>query len=472
MLKFVACPGCEQEHLLPAVVSFEVKLECPQCGETLDLASYLADHHSVWKVIQAPSTHPLANSAIAEAVANSADPITGAATDYSDEELRLVEEETSTNSASGEIKLGEVVERPAAKQPWLETQPITHEQYERIKRKNRSPIWSMLQIALGGLAAFPLALLILWWGLGRDFGGTGPKVAEYAPWLVPSKFHPESEAEASENNLPSAKPSPGQSGFRNFDDVLAPDSAKKDRNGKDRAESSPPALPTLQASSGSDSDAGSSASATPPVASLDRAAMLAANEKASVTKSTDAPKVEDNIFARITRCEQQIESWRTAVLSGEGDRRQIAQDIYGELLAISENLGSFPEDSPIFRVIRDKLQPVSRAVKRQPDVRKIIVQGAQHWSSNLETDQVNPLALICEIEAVEETPDGWIVSPLAKDCPDVITTIEIPSSIAPQLEPGQQLLLLGLLEATAGKNGDEPQAPKRPNFRAYYLHGQ
>jgi hypothetical protein len=485
MLKFVACPGCEQEHLLPPSVSLEVSLECPQCGEKLNLASYVAEHFSVWKVTHDPATHPLANSAIAESVTNSINSTTNAKPANSlGKDLELVEENAGQDDDSPvDLKLEEVVERPAAKKPWLETQPITHEQFERMKRKDRSPIWTILQIALGGLSAFPLALVILWWGLGRDFGGAGPTVAKYAPWLVPSKFHPASDSEDSVEDLASAKPSPGQSGFRNFDDVLPPDPSDLDSSDlgpsdQDSDVMSSPSLPTLQANSGVDSapildsEAASSNSAGPPTASLDRAAMLAANEGVNATQKTEAPNVKNNIFARITRCEQHIESWRTAVLSDEGDQRQIAQDIYGELLAISQELSNFPADSPIFRVIRDKLQPVSRSIKRQPDIHKIIIQGAQHWASDRNSEGPIPLALICEIESVEESDNGWLVVPVAKDCPETITHIEIPSIMAPQLDPGQKLFLLGMLEATEEENGDEAQAPKLPDFRAHYLHGQ
>ena len=47
----------------------------------------------------------------------------------------------------------------------------------------------MLQVALGGLAAIPVSLLLMWHLLGTDIGDAAPWVAQYAPWIVPQKFH-------------------------------------------------------------------------------------------------------------------------------------------------------------------------------------------------------------------------------------------------------------------------------------------
>ncbi len=59
----------------------------------------------------------------------------------------------------------------------------------RTKPKG-SPIKSIISIVLGGLLAFPIAQLILWYlpgDLKRDFGA-GPIVAQFLPQIVPAKF--------------------------------------------------------------------------------------------------------------------------------------------------------------------------------------------------------------------------------------------------------------------------------------------
>ena len=58
----------------------------------------------------------------------------------------------------------------------------------RRRPKEASAIRKILPPVLGGLAAFPIATLILWYGFGKDIGTTGPTVAKYVPWIVPEKF--------------------------------------------------------------------------------------------------------------------------------------------------------------------------------------------------------------------------------------------------------------------------------------------
>lgn len=53
------------------------------------------------------------------------------------------------------------------------------------KRPAVSPIRKIVPPILGGLAAFPIATLIMWYGFGKDLGSTGPTVARYVPWIVP-----------------------------------------------------------------------------------------------------------------------------------------------------------------------------------------------------------------------------------------------------------------------------------------------
>lgn len=58
----------------------------------------------------------------------------------------------------------------------------------RIPRNKPSFFKKVVPPILGGLAAFPIATAIMWYGLGRDIGSTGPFVAKYAPWIVPTKL--------------------------------------------------------------------------------------------------------------------------------------------------------------------------------------------------------------------------------------------------------------------------------------------
>lgn len=56
----------------------------------------------------------------------------------------------------------------------------------RPKRKEVSIFRKVIPPVLGGLAAFPIATAIMWYGLGKDLGSTAPFVAKYIPAIVPS----------------------------------------------------------------------------------------------------------------------------------------------------------------------------------------------------------------------------------------------------------------------------------------------
>ena len=58
----------------------------------------------------------------------------------------------------------------------------------RRRQKEVSSIRKIVPPVLGGLAAFPIATLIMWYGFGKDIGSTGQTVSQYVPWIVPQKF--------------------------------------------------------------------------------------------------------------------------------------------------------------------------------------------------------------------------------------------------------------------------------------------
>jgi len=58
----------------------------------------------------------------------------------------------------------------------------------RMQKNEPSFLRKVLPPILGGLAAFPIATAIMWYGLGKDIGSTGQYVGKYVPWIVPSKL--------------------------------------------------------------------------------------------------------------------------------------------------------------------------------------------------------------------------------------------------------------------------------------------
>ncbi len=84
--------------------------------------------------------------------------------------------------------------------------------YTRRRPKESSSLRKILPPILGGIAAFPIATLIMWFGFGRDIGSAGPTVARVLPWIVPEKLRdlptpfPGQES-ASNNAIPRRLPS-------------------------------------------------------------------------------------------------------------------------------------------------------------------------------------------------------------------------------------------------------------------------
>ena len=72
----------------------------------------------------------------------------------------------------------------------------------RQRPREVSAIRKIIPPILGGLAAFPIATLVMWYVVGQDIGSAGPTVAKYVPWIVPQKLRA-SPWEYSRNSEPS-----------------------------------------------------------------------------------------------------------------------------------------------------------------------------------------------------------------------------------------------------------------------------
>jgi len=70
---------------------------------------------------------------------------------------------------------------------WSVLGPMT----PRKRPKEVSAMRKIVPPILGGLAAFPIATIIMWYGFGKDIGSTGPTVAKYVPWIVPPSLRNE-----------------------------------------------------------------------------------------------------------------------------------------------------------------------------------------------------------------------------------------------------------------------------------------
>jgi len=75
----------------------------------------------------------------------------------------------------------------------------------RERPPDRSLLRRILPPVLGGLAAVPIALAILWYGFGRDIGNAGPTIAKYVPWVVPRSLQGGARRDFS-RSMPSVRP--------------------------------------------------------------------------------------------------------------------------------------------------------------------------------------------------------------------------------------------------------------------------
>ncbi|MCA9134795.1 MAG: hypothetical protein KDA45_16620, partial [Planctomycetales bacterium] len=449
-------------------------------------ASLLDSQFSRWEVVAAPSNHPATASAPSGSEASEDPPpaATGPLPSAADE---------GEAAQSSELHLAESPSQPPSaadnKQAmWANYEPITHSQFERLKRKRRAPLWTVVQIALGGVAAVPIALLLIWHLVGTDVGDAGPLVGKYLPWIVPEKFRPYPpfpEEEVSDEQWagePDAREGIAgtdtrRGGFRQFDDVLPLSRTDPAAAGRDAAADPPPAdVPPF-----------------PLAASVGQAAPA----RSETTTQVDDPRTQ-NVINLIRQSEQHLGQWAEAMLTTSPDLKPLAQTIYSDLTGLALVLQELPTGNPVLRTIRDQMQPLGRTVKRRPDVQRLIEQGARFWlakqaaaghtdlpresnssreaaASSQQADQSPPqqdpfgLALIVQLERVEETADHWILTlSEPKQLGESPLEIHVPRILSPNLLAGQSLFLLGTVEPAEKGTATAPPAAR---FTASYLHG-
>ncbi len=413
MIQIVPCPSCEKSSVLSATVSETEPLKCPHCGAQTTLRS-VASSYASWQV--------------------------GAADVDDDAPLELQKEDTKPAASTG----NEPEQTDAAKKAaWKGFEPVTHEQFERMKRKQRSPIWSVLQVVLGGLAAFPIALGILWYGLGKDVMDAGPTIARYAPWLVPEQFHPVSEADFRPE--PPVSP-PRRSGLPapTIPDENTADTSKPELSDASRAEPPPAAPPTVTSTEDSDDD-------------LTQQAVIA---QYPFTRG---------LFTAIDSCRDDIITWQQSRDDSDADLRSIAQTLYGRLLSIASQLDLFSGESAAFRFVRDQMQGNSGRIKRRDDLQSLIQQGAASRLVGSSESRQLPVAMILRVQTAELQSGNWDVtaealSPLT--LPDDLE-IEVPRYLSPSLIENQQIFVLGIVTAP---RVIDPEKPQSSVFRAKYLY--
>lgn len=414
VIQLLPCPDCQQLTLFPEGVTLEAIIECPHCHAQFVVGEMLTDRFGSWLVVDDPG--------------------------YSEDSEPL------------ELQAAEAAP-PKPKTDWSKFEPITHEQFERMRRKSSSPIWSLVQIVLGGVAAIPISLLLIWHVIGADVAGAGPLVGRYAPWLVPEKFRPFAArtdearpAPASRNQVP---PAAGASGFRRFDDVLGADANKEPTHTiapNDLAQAYAKKLPQRAARPQELSDA--------PVVPAEP----------SAEDDAQAESVSNNVFSVIQKTIRDLESWEVAVRDESANLKELALPLYRGFVDIAAAIDAQPTGNPVLRVVKDKMDAVGKTVRDQTAAKRVIQQGAGYWIKQQSNNLPFSLAMIVEVESLEENQQVWrLTTPAAQrlSVGGMPLVIEVPSPLRSGLTSGKQYLLLGTV--TAAKRGaGENQRDKVP----------
>ncbi len=102
-----------------------------------------------------------------------------------EDEPLLVRDEVSQASSAKDLDASDYQSRPLAF-PAADTG--TGIKRRKSEKSTLAAIKSIVSIIGGGLAAFPIAILLMWYVLGTDPLRVGPMVAQYVPFIVPERF--------------------------------------------------------------------------------------------------------------------------------------------------------------------------------------------------------------------------------------------------------------------------------------------
>lgn len=180
MPQFVPCDGCGNQVPTPEIREGQPTpqfLSCEACGNEV-----------YWDIELTDDSEPLIPFSIEQ---NGTSEITAEHENENDAiagpSLLELELESETADSIGDKESSPSLEQQAGSQStpdWSLLGPAI----PRRRPREVSAIRKIVPPILGGLAAFPIATLIMWYGFGKDIGSTGPTVAQYVPWIVPQKL--------------------------------------------------------------------------------------------------------------------------------------------------------------------------------------------------------------------------------------------------------------------------------------------
>ncbi len=386
--------------------------------------------------------------------------------------------------------------------------------------KRSSSLWLVLQAALGGLAAIPISLLLMWHLLGTDIAGAAPWVAQYAPWIVPAKFHAygSSNANSTTFSTPLAQPpmSPGASpqppatapaGQVTTDDLL------EDSIPQPAASAFTTDAATYEQSNANENfsqseNRQSSLTVDPSRTGEAESPSETPTEQETSPAIDEPPELDaaavENSFDLIRQTDLKLEEWSLAFQDKRPDLKSLALSTYEELSYLATALDQLPPRNAVLRTVRSQVRPIARRVQSQAEVQSLIEQGSLHWLRNRLTKATTAvpspfpaatdehslpqsaavgLAIIIDVERVETIDhqgETWtrLIVRSSPQSAGALLEIHVPPDAAvslaeDQLQPGERLFLLGTVMPEKSPPAGETaldSAPSKKTFVANYLY--
>lgn len=454
-LQLLPCPSCQRVAALTIPVEPAARLRCPHCGEEFQFSTLYREPRACWEVLEsAPTAVPPAAEEVQHRSGSKTIDMTDASTQtlvdslgrYADlEQLPATDAHSSTSPAfqslqpigsdatdNPETTLAQDLAHDSAAtaadtqgDQWSAAANLAPQASQRYRHAQRRPsgppIWSIVQVALGGVAAIPIALLLVWHLVGSDVADAGPWVGRYLPWIVPERFRP-------------------------YQDVTS-DSEDWQR-------------PSSQVSSG-----------LPGISEAQ-------------TLPHETPLLE-NAFALMRQVTERVDSFTTAAQRSDSNLRGMAFEAYRTLSELGLVISRLPTQNVVQRLVRRQLHPLADRVREEAYVRKLVADGSVHWlrtkaaaSPDAQATEFGLALLVVIDQAQEQSAAGesswWQVSATnANQAGEQFPLpIRIPADLAVgelALEPGRTLFLLGTVRTDAQVSTVSPAvAPNQQTFVACY----
>lgn len=377
------CPHCQNTIRLPDPIAPETLLQCPICKRVVRAAQLLSAAEQTWIVVDKETTESELSHSTPQAVASenssspsSSDDINNPPPLPRQQDTKEDSNSTPSSGSTAETKTpvptgkeapkADLTRRqPIKQQDWSKFKPISHEEFQRKKKKSSSAWLGIIQVVLGGALAIPISLLLIWHVLGKDVGGIGKEVARYIPWIVPRKFHPYrstsfSDPEPSGSQSSTAK---NNSIKRDFEAELAASLAESERK---PAGDSPLGSMKLESKSALPEEKTDTPSPTSGVVSK---SLPGTPEIAKTT-----PSDTEVLMQSLASTREAIAAWPSVKDKGADARRKVANEFYSNLARAVEVYAKVA-DQPSHTVWKQQLSKLAREIVDSPELVQLVRAG-------------------------------------------------------------------------------------------------